>query len=338
MSTGVDVAVVGGGIVGLAAALTAVSAGASTVLLDGGALGNGASSAGSGLIGWARGDVDRIDTGPGVGADLVGTVTGAGPGLVDRITRAGWDVDLVASSGAVLAGTDHTPPLAALHPRRLIQAMAAEVEQAGGMIGTHEPVRAIARHTKGYQLLTNRRKITAVTVVLAAGGSIGPRPLGEIRRRLVGRTALAAATAPLPAEQVAELIPPAITIARPGRLPWMAHATPDHRVVLWHADPAPSGKGEEVARTLAGATLPALADAVFTHVWHDRHAVASDEVPRIGRIDGMWYAVGGGDLALGALVGDHVGGLVSGARPRSPFAEIAHRAPRFDRIKRLTRR
>jgi glycine/D-amino acid oxidase-like deaminating enzyme len=338
MSTRVDVAVVGGGIVGLAAALTVATAGASVVLLDAGALGDGASSAGSGLIGWAHGNVDRIAGGPGVGADLRAAVTSAGTALTRRITKSAWEVDLVAPSGAILAGTEHAPSLAGVHPRKLIEAMAADLRGAGAGIGIREPMRSIARHTGGYQLLTNRRKITAATVVLAAGGAVGPRPLGEIRRRLVERTALAAATSPLPPGYVAELIPPTITISRPGRVPWMAHSTPDHRVVLWHADPAPHGRGEAAARALAIATVPALADVAFTHVWHDRHSVTADEVPRIGRIDGMWYAVGGGDLALGAVVGDHVGGLVSGSRPRSPFAEIAHRAPRFDRVRRLTRR
>jgi glycine/D-amino acid oxidase-like deaminating enzyme len=332
----IDVVVVGAGIVGLTAALAVARASTEVLLVEGGPLGEGASTAGSGLVGWVPPRPDRTEIGPGRGVDLDASLRGAGEALVRRVAAAGWDADLVSPAGVVVGGSNAVPPLATVHPHRLLAAMAADLQEAGGAIAVHEPVRNISRHTTGYQVLTSRRKITATDVILATGGSRGPRPFDEIRRRMVTRRALVAATVPLSAERVAELVPPTITITRPARARWAAHATADRRIVVWHAAPPPAGK-EGPWPALAAVTLPSLAEAEVTHMWRDEHALTADGNPRIGRINGMWYAVGGGDIALGAVAGDHVGGLVAGSRPRSPFAEIPHRVPRLQRLRRTAR-
>jgi len=81
---------------------------------------------------------------------------------------------------------------------------------------------------------------------------------------------------------------------------------------------------------ILGATItrffPELVDTPLTHSWGGKLGVTFDLVPHIGRIDGIWYALGygGHGVALSTYLGDQVAGLMAGTLERSPFAEIPH--------------
>ena len=72
--------------------------------------------------------------------------------------------------------------------------------------------------------------------------------------------------------------------------------------------------------------FPELEDVPITHSWTGRLGITFDQLPHIGRVDGMWYALGysGHGLALGTYLGHEVGGLIAGDLQRSPFAEVNH--------------
>ncbi|HEX2478714.1 MAG TPA: FAD-binding oxidoreductase [Geminicoccaceae bacterium] len=102
----VDVAVIGGGYCGLAAALTLARAGASVVVLEAGPLGEGASSRNGGMVGgaikldWA-GLADRF--GAAAAAALMDGARASFDYLEDLIARAGVDADYQRTGRFLLA-------------------------------------------------------------------------------------------------------------------------------------------------------------------------------------------------------------------------------------------
>ena len=66
--------------------------------------------------------------------------------------------------------------------------------------------------------------------------------------------------------------------------------------------------------------FPELADTPLTNSWTGRLGVTFDLMPHIGRINGMWYALGysGHGVGIATLVGTELGRLVTGKLDRSP--------------------
>jgi glycine/D-amino acid oxidase-like deaminating enzyme len=137
-------------------------------------------------------------------------------------------------------------------------------------------------------------------------------------------------TEPLPAEQAERLIPGNRMLWTSRRLLNYFRRTPDDRILLGgrqnlsvHLDL------EDSARRLRRRIVeffPELATTAITHSWTGRLGVTFDLMPHIGRIDGVWYALGygGHGVGIGTYLGSEVGGLISGELSRSPFAEIEH--------------
>jgi glycine/D-amino acid oxidase-like deaminating enzyme len=78
------------------------------------------------------------------------------------------------------------------------------------------------------------------------------------------------------------------------------------------------------ARTLK--VFPQLEGYSFEYSWNGQLGVTFDLMPHIGKLDGVWYALGYGGHGVGvaSLVGAHVGRLIGGSAERSAFAEIPH--------------
>ncbi len=112
----------------------------------------------------------------------------------------------------------------------------------------------------------------------------------------------------------------------------------DTSVLAWYPD---LGRRRQTMDPvgLVAAEWPQLRDAAITHDWADPYGTPRDGLPRIGRINTLWYAGGAPDPALGALLGRDVAGLTIGTVGSSPFAEIPHEYALTGRIRaRLTSR
>ena len=106
--------------------------------------------------------------------------------------------------------------------------------------------------------------------------------------------------------------------------------TPDDRILLGIHGTLPADLDlVETARLLQATAVeifPELDDAKSTHAWTGTIGMTFDQLPHIGRIDGMWYALGynGNGVAMATYVGTQVGRLITGELDRSPFADIPH--------------
>ena len=70
--------------------------------------------------------------------------------------------------------------------------------------------------------------------------------------------------------------------------------------------------------------FPQLSSVEISHVWGGKLGATFDLLPRIGRENGVWYAMGygGHGVALGTYLGTEVGMLLAGELDRTPFEEI----------------
>jgi glycine/D-amino acid oxidase-like deaminating enzyme len=219
---------------------------------------------------------------------------------------------------------------AGLHPARYVDGLARVAEEAGAEVAEHAAVLQIARHTSGYSLLTQRGKVDADTVILATNGYTGDRPVKELRRRVIPVGSYIVVTEPLPVEQAERLIPG-------NRMMWTARRflnyfrrTPDDRILMGGRNNLSTSLDVRESARFLGAKIaeifPELADTPLTNSWTGRLGVTFDLMPHIGRIDGMWYALGyaGHGVGIATLVGTELGRLVTGKLDRSPYEEIPH--------------
>jgi glycine/D-amino acid oxidase-like deaminating enzyme len=327
----VDVAVVGGGVIGLTAMHHLVTAGASAVLIEAGQPGAGSSTTGSGVVGWSRtiADPGAIDPRASGSDDVAATVAGAQQWFARFIQHHRLDADLTIPGSVHLAGPSDPGPLGTVDPRRLIEALMHAIVARGGAAAFDEPLRSASHHTRGFQLLTSRRKISAHNVIMAAGAAPGPYPMTDLRKRYRPRRGRCIV---FTSERLDPMLPEGATTY--SRAPDVRALRRLSRTaaLLWFPDLTKRRSGLPPS-VLLDESAPGL-DATITHDWPDRYATTHDGLPRIGRINGVWYAGGAADPALTALLGDHVAGLTIGSVASSPFAEIPHDYAITSRLRR----
>lgn len=219
---------------------------------------------------------------------------------------------------------------AGVHPARYVDGLARVAVDAGAQLAEHTAVLQVARHTAGYTVLTDRGKIDAAQVVLATNGYTGYKPVRELKRRVIPIGSYIAVTEPLPSEQAERLIPGRRMMWTARRLLNYFRRTPDDRILMGGRNNLATNLDlGESARILGGVvaeTFPELAGTPITHSWTGKLGVTFDLMPHIGRIDGVWYALGYGGHGVGiaTLVGTELGRLVTGKLDRSPYQEIPH--------------
>jgi glycine/D-amino acid oxidase-like deaminating enzyme len=369
-----DVAIVGLGVTGLAAARRLAAAGREVVVLEAETLGAGASAVNGGMTTYGL----KISTrealaryGERLGrelwqasldaVDLVERIVteesidcghtrpgGAALGFGERDRRHFVDTrawmqenvdfpfDLVEGDAisTVIGSRRFSSALvdgfsAGCDPARYLYGLARSATRAGAALVEHAEVTAIGRRHAGFELATTRGWLRAGAVLLATNGYTGTW-LPALRRRVVPIGSYIVTTEPLPPETAARLIPGGRMLWTSRRLLNYFRLTPDNRLLMGGRQNLNTDLDlADSARRLRATVLrffPELQDVPLTHSWTGKLGVTFDQLPHIGRVDGMWYALGysGHGLALGTYLGSEVGGLICGERERSPFAEIAH--------------
>ncbi len=282
------------------------------------------------------------------GAAKLGSV----PGDLKRFERqstwmrdtVGFDTDLVgpdeirsvvASEAFHCALVDNVG--AGLHPAKYVYGLGAAVAARGVRIVEDTPVQAISRTTTGYQILTPSGKMSADTVLLATNGYTGVRPVPQLRRGVLPVGSYIIVTEPLPEADAERLIPGNRMLWTSRRLINYFRRTPDNRILMGGRNDLSVDldlrESAEALRTTTVDIFPELADVKITHSWTGKLGVTFDLMPHIGRIDGMWYALGYGGHGVGiaTYVGAEVGKRIAGVIDRSPFEDIPHPTRSFYR-------
>jgi glycine/D-amino acid oxidase-like deaminating enzyme len=196
-----------------------------------------------------------------------------------------------------------------LHPALYYKGLLQLAQTAGVNIASRAPVTGLTQETGGtWQVKTPRGTIRAGNVVIATNGYTGDLT-PQFKRRVVPVGSYMIATEELPADLAASLSP-------------MNHSFADTRRVLTYYRMSPDGKRMvfggrakfgfsdpvETAPMLyrfMTDRFPQLKGTKITHTWTGNVAFTFDELPHMGKFDGLHYALGcnGSGIAMMSYLG-----------------------------------
>lgn len=296
--------------------------------------------------------VEKIDAGfvKGGALSLVRSAAQRERALAEMARAQDWGLDTTWLDGdearARLAGADalgatYNPHCARVHPRRLVDGLAAAVDRRGGMI--REGVR-VARLTSAVVALDDGRRVSARHVLRATEAWTPHLPGHE--RAIAPVYSLMLATEPLSEAQWA-------SIGLADREVWGDHGhvviygqrTVDDRIAFggrgapYHFGSAIRAQFDHEERVFDDLTrvlhtiLPQLECVQITHTWGGPLGIARDWHPSVGYADGFGWAGGyvGDGVAATNLAGRTLADLVldrGTALTRLPW--VGHRSPRWE--------
>ncbi len=220
------------------------------------------------------------------------------------------------------------PDHAALDPGRYHQGLLARTIEAGATAVGDCAVERIERNGNGFRVHTPRGVVNVRQVAIATNGYTGSAT-GWLRRRVIPIGSYIIATEPLDEDLAAELSPHNRVMSDSRKVVFYYRLSPDRRrmvfggrVALKETDPAVSAPRlrEEMLKL-----FPQLSDARISHSWMGFVAYTFDELPHVGEIDGMHFAMGycGSGVGLAGYCGSLMGRKIAGDKDaRSVFSEI----------------
>jgi glycine/D-amino acid oxidase-like deaminating enzyme len=355
----VDVAIVGGGYTGLAAARQLARAGASVVVIERHHVGWGASSRNGGQVltgvkldpatlvaRFGEAHARRVfDASITAIRDLDGLV--AAESIDCDYTPAGhlqaaWKpahFDQFAREQALLARVfDHRVRLVpradqhteiasdryhgvmvdegsrAINPAKYVRGLAAAAARSGATIvegvGACRPTRAAAR----WRITTPAGEIDAGDVLMATNGyTNGVAPI--LQRRFIPVGSYIVATEPLAASDADALLPRQRVAFDSKHFLFYFRLTSDRRLLFGGRaefgtpNPSTTARAAAILRDGIATVFPQLARAAIEYAWGGNVAFTRDQMPRAGRLGGVYYA--GGYAGHGIAMATHLGAQIA---------------------------
>lgn len=225
---------------------------------------------------------------------------------------------------------------AGLHPAKYVFGLAQAVARHGAMLCENTAVSRIQKLPTGYQLHTAQGVLNAKEVLVATNGYTDLL-IPHLKPRIFPVGSYIIVTEPLPADLQKKLSPK-------GRMfydsKWFLNyfrLTPDGRMLFGGRNNLSTNLDLiDSSRRLRAQMLrafPELHDYPITHSWTGQLGLTFDLMPHIGRIDGVYYALGygGHGVSIATYVGTEMGLLLAGKKNNSPFAQIPHETHFFYR-------
>lgn len=207
------------------------------------------------------------------------------------------------------------------HPALFVHGLRRRAEAAGVQIHTGVQVTEIATPSTGPAsvVLSDGRSVTAGDVVLTTNGYTD-RAAPWHRARIVPMSSTIIALEPLGRDRVEALLPAMTTFIDTNRLIVYARPTPDGNGILFGGRarfrPVSEETSARILRDQMVRIFPSLDDVRITHSWSGSMAFTPDFLPKVGRHDGLWYALGcngGSGVVLMPWLGRAVAQRVLGA-------------------------
>jgi glycine/D-amino acid oxidase-like deaminating enzyme len=210
---------------------------------------------------------------------------------------------------------------ASVDPMRLLLAMLRRAADAGACVVDRCAVSAIQPAGDGFDVLTARGTVQARQVLLATNGYSGPLSPWH-RRRVIPIGSYQIATEPLGADRVDALIPGRRNIVDSRRVVVYFRPSPDGQRIIFGGRAALAERDPLACvprlRRMLQRILPQLRDVRITHAWVGWVAYTFDQLPHLGRHQGLYYCMGycgqGVPLApyFGRRIGQQMLGLTQG--------------------------
>ncbi len=195
-----------------------------------------------------------------------------------------------------------------VHPALFQQGLLAVARAAGVQIAGFTPVNRIDTKTDHSVVHTTRGSIIARDVIVATNG-YSTRPVLEFARRLVPIPSFLIATEEIGENRVRDLIPNLRMIVETRAKHLYYRPSPDgKRIVLGGRAALHPIEPEEAKLRLRKelvALFPSLDQTAISHVWTGNVAMTRSDLPGIGKLGGLWYALGcnGSGVALMPYLG-----------------------------------
>lgn len=340
----IDVAVIGGGLTGLALARAVSAAGGDVAVFEMDHIGSGSTRHSLGVLtahypGGPSAVMRRVGGGKATALWLAADAALRDiPGLVDtepvaietRPTRRNPAERLARDAAwlqernfeATYRAEDSTllTTGAVVDPLELALAFGDAVEKEGGTLAQGVTVTSLSRHTTGYQVLSTAGKTTANAVIVATGARHSQRGV-----HAPGPIVLAADRYGV-IVQTEEPVVAATPVIRTGALT-VRRLSPTSFMIAGHVGLSSGLGADQGAQRLVDVALtklPELGQMRIAHSWVAPVGLTADGIPHVWRTDGIWFAGGyNGDAPVAAVaVGTELGDVLSGARTQTIFAGV----------------
>lgn len=223
---------------------------------------------------------------------------------------------------------------AQMHMGRYAAGLAAAAVRHGATIWERAPVTGLRTRDGGHEVVTARGTIQADRVLLATGASTAG-PFAWLRRRIVPIGSFILATRPLSAFEADDILPGRRNCTTSLNVGNYFRLSADNRLIFGgrarftsSVDPRKDAKSAEILQASLAEIFPQIAGVGIDYCWGGLVDMTKDRLPRAGRRDGVWYAMG--YSGHGAQMATHLGEIMAeemaGGVAANPFAGLPWKA------------
>jgi len=215
-----------------------------------------------------------------------------------------------------------------IHPALYFKGLLDLCQARGIPIATKTPVTRLTQKGSGWLVETPRGAIEAGDVIIATNGYTGS-VTPQLQRRVVPVGSYIITTEELPPEIAKGISPNNRSIADTRRVLTYYRMSPDGKRLIFggrakfgHTDPIETAP---ILYRFMTDRFPQLKGAKITHAWTGNVAFTLDEVPHMGKLDNLHYALGcnGSGVAMMTYLGHETARKIAGK---------VNRANAFDRV------
>jgi glycine/D-amino acid oxidase-like deaminating enzyme len=216
---------------------------------------------------------------------------------------------------------------AGLNPVKYVNGLADAVRRAGVTIVEHARVDRVVREGKRWLVSTGSTALIDAGDVLLATNGYTDAAAPALQRRLIPIGSYAIATERLGDDIAAALLPRRRMAFDSKHFLYYFRVTADRRLLF--GGRAEFGTPDAEATARAAAILhdgmvdvfPQLAGVAIEYAWSGNVAFTRDEMPRAGRLDGIYYAAGycGHGIAMATYLGDQIARRIAGEPIENPL-------------------
>jgi glycine/D-amino acid oxidase-like deaminating enzyme len=206
---------------------------------------------------------------------------------------------------------------AIIHPTLYFKGLLDLCVKRGIPIASKTPVTKLTPSGAGWSVETSRGTIKAGDVIIATNGYTGD-VTPQLKRRVVPVGSYIIATEELPRETAASISPKGRSFADTRRVLTYYRMSPDGtrlifggRAKFGHTDPVETAP---ILHRFMTDRFPQLKGTQITHAWTGNVAFTLDEMPHMGKFDGLHYALGcnGSGIAMMSYLGHQTARKIAG--------------------------
>lgn len=252
-------------------------------------------------------------------------------------TQVDPDVELVprerirdeVGSDAFYGGLVQTTS-AQMHVGKFGVGLAEAAARNGARIYEQAAVTALERLPGGTFRVTSRRGVVDAAQVLIATGSTTHGPFQWFQHRLAPIGSFIVVTEPLPAAQLARLLPTRRSYVTSKNIGNYFRATPDDRLLFGGrarfamSNPRSDQKSGRILRATLAVIFPELRDVGIDYCWGGLVDMTADRLPRAGEHQGLYFSMGysGHGVQMSVHMGEVMADVMNGNAERNPWQEL----------------